>query len=257
MLSENEKLSLGRDVSKFLAWLRGKVDSPNTDMYDFIEFSPPDPSDWFMNVPKERIHPVKFNTFARQKCSFDYYRMIVIHECFHLLVQNVPNKLDAKRLKDDFGDTFMTFLDIEADYYTSIFLKEFYSYDLSQIFELNYSGSRVFGDLLVRVPKYERFISSSLTIVNYFLNKNANSKEIFLVSTKNIPTENKMHAIISKNTHFEAFNFDAPEESMKILKKCYKREFDSREQYASNIIQSCIDILGLHVRYGRETNESD
>ena len=247
MISEKQKTELGNDIAKFLAWLRGKLNSNSTKKYNYIDFSEPDEGDWFMEVPSELNAPVKFNTHALNSCTFEYYRMIVIHECFHLLVQDIPNKIDAKRLKDDFGDPVMVFLDIEADYYTYLYLHEFHSYSLVDIFLLNYEGGSVFGDRYIRFPKFERFISSSLTIVNYYFNQLNSKKEIYLVSIKNLATEDKLHTLVSKATHFEAVNFDVNKQTINELSKCYKRETSNKNEYVSNIIQLCASILELSI----------
>lgn len=247
MLTTEQKRLLGQDISKFLSWLKGRLPSASFKIYDYVIFEKPSESDWFMKVPPNPNEPVKFNTYALNSCSFAYYRMVVIHECFHLLVQNIPNKIDAKRLKDDHGDTFMLFLDIEADFYTYLFLREFYGYDLINIFYLNYEGREVFGGPIMRFPKLERFISAALTITNAFLLPELNEKTIYLCSSKNILTEEELHVLISKTTHFEAAQLRITESEFQGLTVCYKQEIENRGKYASTIIKICSSLLGLEI----------
>ena len=108
-------------INSFLEWLRSKMEASAAERYKVFEYPDPTEEDWIMKVHHDPDAKVSFNTYVTKSCSFDYFRMIVLHECFHLFVQDVPNKLDAKRLRDDFGSVMMKLLDIEADYYTALF----------------------------------------------------------------------------------------------------------------------------------------
>lgn len=243
LLSPEDADALVRDVTRFLAWLSGRLRADASSKYGEIVFTGPDNSDWVMEVPNTPNEPVKFNIAPLKDCSVEYYRMIIIHECFHLLVQDVPNKIDAKRLKDDFGDTLMLFMDVEADFYTYLFLEFSHNYDGSKIFQLNFQGREVFGDERTRIPKLERFVSSALTMVNHFANQCSRDKEIFLVRSINIATENTLHALVFTSTHCESRKYQVSNETWGDLVSCYERKIDTAEKYSSTVIECCTKII--------------
>src|ERR1700732_4682658 len=123
LLPPNKQRELETSINDFKGWLRKrkKLCLDAAEQYTRLTFPDPTPADWIMNVSGKEV---QFNTFVTGGCSFSYYRMVVLHECFHLFAQDLPNKSDAKRVKDDFGDSFMKLLDIEADYYTAMYYKE-------------------------------------------------------------------------------------------------------------------------------------
>jgi hypothetical protein len=178
-----------------------------------------------MRVGRPNENSVQFNTFMVGQCSFAYYEMVVLHECFHLFVQDLPNKEDAKRLKDDFGDHVMKLLDVEADFYTALYLKERRDVTLVQIFELMYEGSRVFGDPKIRIMKLERFIGSVLSIAKLYLTnrrgRRVTDSDIYLPNISNIPTEDSLHILIARKSHFVLSNIRADIQDFYDLKKYY------------------------------------
>ncbi|MGI0015319.1 MAG: hypothetical protein ACREBU_18030 [Nitrososphaera sp.] len=241
-------MELHGSIQDFLTWLIGRLDAQASQKYECFEFFPPDNADWFMDVPSDLSKPVRFNTHALHKCSYEYYRMIVLHECFHLFVQDVPNKLDAKRLKDDFGDTMMVLLDVEADFYTYLFHRQILRYRLIDVLGLNYEGASVFGDKTIRVVKFERFIGSNLSIINNYLNGGTTETDIFLVSTNNIPTEDSIHILVHKNTHVLQRQVKIDRDDMDALQKLYGRsEGVSKEKYVRGIIRFCSKALGFEM----------
>lgn len=248
MLSTKQRKELQGSIQDFLTWLIGKLDAQASQKYECFEFSEPDNADWFMDVPSDLSKPVRFNTHALEKCSYEYYRMIVLHECFHLFVQDVPNKIDAKRLKDDFGDTMMVLLDVEADFYTYLFHRQILRYTLIDIFGLNYEGASLFGDKTIRVVKFERFIGSNLSYINNSLNAGTTERDIFLVSSKNIPTEDSIHILIHTNTHVLQRQIKVDRDDMDALKKLYERSEGLRkEEYIRGIMRCSCKLLGLEI----------
>ena len=135
-LTTDQRAHLESSIQDFLAWLRTRVPTTARGEDFVLSFPRPTPADWLMRVGKPSKNSVQFNTYMVGQCTFAYYEMIVLHECFHLFVQDLPNKEDAKRLKDDFGDHVMKLLDIEADFYTALYLKERRRVSLVNIFEL-------------------------------------------------------------------------------------------------------------------------
>ena len=241
-MSEDELVGLGKEKQKqlqccindFLVWLRTKMEASAADKYEVFDYPIPTEEDWIMKVEDERDVKVSFNTYITGKCSFDYYRLIVLHECFHLFVQDLPNKLDAKRLRDDFGSVMMKLLDIEADYYTALFYKEVIGAGLVDIYCLNYEGSKIFGDTKIRLTKLERFIGSIISIANAYFKypdhkEKVIEKELFLPNVSNIPMDDTIHVLMTRNSHFMITEINADYHDLIELKKCYTRA-DKMEQ---------------------------
>jgi hypothetical protein len=204
-LSVEQKADLETSIIDFLSWLRKikKLKAEAAKKYNNMLFTEPTQEDWIMKADDSTI---SFNTCIISKCSFRYYKMVILHECFHLFVQDLPNKVDAKRLKDDFGEEFMKLLDIEADYYTAMYFREVKRTSLVDIFQLNYEGSRIFGDRKIRWPKLERFIGATLSIANAYFRSTGwetyKDNELYLPTIKNITTEESIHVLVHKKNHF-------------------------------------------------------
>jgi hypothetical protein len=224
-LSPSEKQQLEGSITAFKAWLC-KIKKLNTDAaekYSKASFPRPTSADWIMRAKDSEVC---FNTYVASKCSFEYFRLIVLHECFHLFVQDVPNKSDAKRLKDDFGDGFMTIFDIEADYYTAMYLKEVEHASLVDIFHLYHEGTGIFGDPHIRVPKLERFIGSVLSIAKaYFKNpiagRTKKENDLYLPATGSILTEERIHILLLRKNHFALGEIQMNGYDFVNIAKCY------------------------------------
>lgn len=247
-LTKPDESALIGAVQDFLIWLIGKLDAKPSQKYDSFRFVDPDESDWFMDVPTDNTSPVRFNTSALKSCGLEYYKLIVIHECFHLFTQDVPNKLDAKRVKDDFGDTMMVLLDIEADFYASVFYKEVLNYSLVQYLSLNFHGAKTFSDKNIRTPKFERFIGTKLSVANHFIREGNRDCVLFLVSTESIATERAIHMIVAKPTHFQLAQIKVDQSDMDKLLSCYQLNNDFQSfDYIDGIIRFCAKALTLDV----------
>lgn len=223
MLAANKQRELEASINNFKMWLQKRKHLCLDAAYRYtrLTFPEPTPADWIMNV---NGNEVQFNTFVTEKCSFDYYRMVVLHECFHLFVQDVPNKADAKRVKDDFGEQFMKLLDIEADYYTAMYYKEVEHASLVDIFALFYEGSRMFGDPKIRPGKVERFIGSILSIASAYFrdpSRSSKEKELLLPNIGNIPMEESIHVLIIRSNHFAVGEIKADLHDLANVKRCY------------------------------------
>jgi hypothetical protein len=251
-LSHAEKCRLRKSILDYKAWLCkiNKLNPEAAARYRTISFPRPTSADWTM-VAKDS--EVLFNTYIAGKCSLEFFRMVALHECFHLFVQGVPNKSDAKRLKDDFGDSFMQLLDIEADYYTAMYYKEVDHASLVDVFTLFYQGSNVFGDPDIRLPKLERFVGSVLSIANaYFENpgvrQTTKHNELFLPALSNILTEERIHTFILRRNHFAVGSIQANTVDFANLKKCYTgSDGRSAREYIETLIQFAGKALGKEV----------
>jgi hypothetical protein len=251
-LSPNDKEDLTRSISDFKAWLcKIKVLDPEAAAkYQTIIFPRPTSADWIMVAKDTEVH---FNAYVTARCSVEFFRMIVLHECFHLFVQGVPNKSDAKRLKDDFGDVFMKLFDIEADYYTAMYYKEQRHASLVDVFSLYHQGTDIFGDPDIRLPKLERFIGSILSIANaYFRNPSAKQatrdNELYLPAIGNILTEERIHTMILRRNHFALGELETNTYDFMNLKGCYTGA-DGRgvRDYVEALLQFCSKALRMEI----------
>lgn len=224
-LTLRQEQRLSSSIRDYLKWLRAKVDVQGADKYTVFRFPRPTTEDKVMWVDPSADRTVYFNSYMCAKCGFDFYRLVILHECFHLFVQGVPNKEDAKRVKDDFGDVIMKLLDIEADYYTTLYFKERRRASLVDIFSLYYQGSLAFGDPKIRVTKLERFIGAILSIANVYFahpdDKPVSASDLYLPTVSNIPTEESLHILIARQSHFELGSIHADYQDLYEMKKCY------------------------------------
>jgi hypothetical protein len=191
----------------------------------------------------EKKATVSFNTFVSKRCSFEYYKSIIIHEFVHLVVQKVPNKEDATRLKDDFGDKFMRLIDLEADYFTAQFYKEVYKYSLVQYLQLYYDGSKAFSDKWIRKGKLERFIGTILSISKMYIDSPNNAKtqntcNLYLPTISPLYTEDNFHVLLIKKEHISYEVLNASYMDFMELRKCYSTIDDySYKGYVCQIIK--------------------
>lgn len=218
------KKELQDNINNFVNWLQMKkrLKADAAKRYSDLKFPRPSPADWIMNVEDSEV---QFNSFIVAKSSFEYFRLVVLHECFHLFVQDVPNKSDAKRVKDDFGDGFMKLLDIEADYYAAMYLKEVHHMSLVDLFKLYHIGSTIFGDPKIRFPKVERFIGSILSISNAYFrypgSRQTKENDIYLPNISNMPLEESIHVLIARDRHFALGEIHADLHDFLELTRCY------------------------------------
>lgn len=262
VLTEIQQQKLRTSIKDFLRWLPRHVVLARRDDYRF-EFARPSRADWLMQVTQDHKGTVvTFNPVILAQCSYRYYEMVVLHECFHLFVHNVPNKDDAKRVKDDFGEVMMKMLDIEADYYTAMFLKEHQGATLVDIFRLMYEGRRVFADPHVRPTKLERFIGSILSIAAPYIDPKWRSSEVnlYLPTTTNLPTEDTIDIMITRKTNFVLSTIRATGDDFKQMKLCYTRADQYNVfGYIETLLQFVCKALDCYLpaRIGRQLSALD
>lgn len=225
-ISQSEKDELLNEINRFTKWLVSKeIVYDSTEITNTFDLPYAD-EDWIMKVDTNK-NRVSFNTYIRQKCSFEYYKIVILHEFFHLVVQKVPNKDDATKIKDDFGAGFMKLIDIEADFYIALYLKEIHNYTLVKYWEINYEGGTVFVDKWIRSIKFERFIGTLLSICKMFMTYPENGEEfkaydLYLPTLNPIYTEDSLHVLIIKKEHIYFDEIEANYSDFAKLKECYK-----------------------------------
>jgi hypothetical protein len=235
---------LTESINDFQDWIQIKLPiSPQTSKNKITFFTQPD--DWVMRV--SRSNEVEFNLSIAAKCNFDYFRMTILHECFHLFVQGVPNKVDAKRLRDDFGGQMMNLIDIEADYYAALYLKEKHDIGIIDILKWTYEGSKIFGDPKIRNIKVERFLGSILSIANMFIGSVDDRDTLFLPSISNLTTDGSVHIILFKQSHLTVGTINADLNDFVKLRDCYTRggELYSIYGYSMVLVDFACKALSL------------
>jgi hypothetical protein len=248
-LTQKQQQQLSSSIRGYVKWLQTKVNVRGAEKYRSFVFPNPTQEDKLMWLDPAVDGAVYFNTYNVYRSSFEFYRMVVLHECFHLYVQDVPNKEDAKRVKDDFGDVIMKLLDIEADYYTALYYKERRKASLVDIFSLYYQGSRMFGDPKIRVTKLERFIGAVLSIANVFLAHPEDGPveecDLYLPTVSNIPTEDSMHILIARKSHFVLSAIYTNYQDLYEMKKCYTSAGEyTLKGYVERLIRFATKALG-------------
>jgi hypothetical protein len=166
----------------------------------------------------------------------------------------VPNKSDAKRLKDGFGDVVMKLLDVEADYHTGIYYKELEGKSLADLFTLFYEGSKskIFADPRIRAPKLERFIGTILSLSNAYFKtpdkEEVKESDLYLPNISNIPTEETIHILISTKDHFIVKEIKADFDDFKKMKMCYGQlDGISLKNYVNTLLQFSKKALGVKI----------
>jgi hypothetical protein len=248
-LETEEKQKLEESIRDFRGWLCKRLHLDSADRHAKVTFPRPSSSDWIMRWKGDEV---QFNTYITTECTPHFFEMIALHEFFHLFVQGVPNKSDAKRIKDGFGNNFMTFVDIEADYFTALYYKEIKHASLVDVFCLYHEAATIFGDPNIRPPKLERFIGSILSIANAYLKCPAPrhaSKEhdLYLPTNSNLLTEGQIHVLIRRD-YFALGEIQVEIGEFLKVRDCYTGK-DSRgpRQYVETLVRFAARALDLEV----------
>lgn len=248
IVTEKERKDIVNSLNKFDHWLVKKKIVSKPSEISFVDLPYAD-DDWTMIV---KDGTVSFNTFFRKKCSAEYFKSIVLHEFFHLAVQKVPHKDDAVKIKDDFGAEMMKLIDIEADYFTALFYKEEFKYDLISYLRLYYDGGKVFSDRWIRVGKLERFIGTLLSITNMFFTHSDNPKkpigcDLYLPCVTPLYMDDNMHVLVIRKEHIYFDNLGVKNTDFVKMKKCYSTSASSLsfKEYATQILNFCTTALRM------------
>lgn len=249
VMSEAEKETLTAALNSFDKWLvkKGIAAKPSNITYVDLPYAD---ADWTMSFVDNQV---SFNTFVRNKCSADYYQSIVIHEFFHLIVQNVPHKDDAVKIKDDFGVEMMKLIDIEADFFTAVFYKEVLGFDLVSYLKLYFEGGKVFSDKWIRISKLERFIGTLLSISKMFMDHpNKRDKvsccDLYLPCVAPLSMDDKLHVLVIRREHIYLDYIASTNKDFIAMKECYSSLSTlSYKEYATKIIDFCCHALSRPV----------
>lgn len=249
-LSNEEKSDLIVSIKSFATWIVKKQIVERVEEIDHTVDMPFSKDDWVMVVDQER-KSISFNALLRERCSAEYYRSIVLHEYFHLVVQRVPNKSDAIRVKDDFGEQLMKLIDIEADFFTALYQKEELNYSIIGYLKLYFEGGRAFSDPWIRVGKLERYIGTILSICKMFINHPlkksvVKSYDLYLPCITPLYTENSLHVLVLRKEHIYFDLILASQDDFVKIKECY-RNIDSmtRKGYTEKVVEFACKALAL------------
>ncbi|WP_343605299.1 hypothetical protein [Fluviicola sp.] len=250
----NEVENLKNEINQFIQWLFDKKIIQKSFYIEHTFDFPSDDKDSMMevNIDKRRV---SFNMHILQcgKCSFDYFRIVVLHEFFHLAVQKVPNKDDATKIKDDFGSELMKLIDIEADFYVALYLKEKKGYTLVKYWEIYYEGGTVFADKWIRAAKFERFMGSLLSISKMFIiypeeETNFTACDLYLPTISPIYTEDSLHILVIRKEHIYFDEIVANYQDFAKLKECYKDVTNySVKGYVKNLLEFSSKALKMEI----------
>lgn len=219
---ENEVL---KEITDFNTWLNNEGYSKNTFKISNIKIEPFSKDDWIMRVKQiENQQLVFFNPNLLKESSTEFFKVVLLHEYFHLLVQKVPNKEDATKIKDNFGNEFMSLIDIEADFYVALYLKSKKGYSQKKYWEVYFEGVRIFKDDWIRNKKFERFLGSILTINNLYCNEDC--FDLFLPSISPLFTEDHIKVLVLKREHIYFDILPINLEDLKQMKDIYSNPQD-------------------------------
>jgi hypothetical protein len=112
---------------------------------------------------------LRFNYDYYDKCkSIDFFLITVLHETYHVYINKIPNKKDAKRIKDFYQDRMMLHIDVEADCYTAQYFRDRHDWTFDRYLRVYYEGLVVFRDPEIRPLKFERFLCSMHSLAELF-----------------------------------------------------------------------------------------
>ncbi len=191
-------------LHKYLSW--AGINTP----YQF-EFYDAPKADWLMR-PHGNL--VKFNCGIAAKAGESFYILVMIHEFIHLCQQNMGHKSDVMYLKDAFGEFAMRQIDTEADLETFIFFKENYGYDFPKFYTILGEGQSVFGSGKARSHKYERNLSTLLSIYSF---EKTNIRRVIMTDLKTLPLDNTLKLFIVGRFHRYDPIYVEPDIQQKIL----------------------------------------
>jgi predicted SprT family Zn-dependent metalloprotease len=231
-ITEKSKQLITECVNTFVSWLSDqklkKIDKTVVS-FEFFEM------DNTMKVGKNK--DLHFNLEFLKTCTVDYFITIVLHEAYHYFINNIPNKRDAKRVKDFYYHQMMNHIDIEADLYVAKFFKENYSFSLENYLALYFSGASAFADEEIRPPKFERYVCSMLSIAHIFLH---NEFAIYKLNIEAVRLLDKPRVILHKGFYSEAKIINLSSKNLSKLQHLYQFPTHYDEDLYVN---SLIDVL--------------
>jgi hypothetical protein len=250
-LTATQQQELIDSVHAFRQWLAEALSDDALEKYEVFSCVTPTPEDWIMRV-NGATRAVEFNPAVASRCSLAYFEMIVIHECFHLFAQRLPNKDEARMIKANFGDHMMKTLDIEADYYTALYLRDIKGASLVDVLAQYSEGSRVFGDPKLLNWKFERFIGTVLSVCNAFLDPkhshNPAATDLFIPTVNGVHTEDCLYAVRFQGSHCALVEIAVNPQDFINLKRAYtNRDALAPREYVSLVLNFAAPALGFTV----------
>lgn len=198
-------------------------------------------ADWFMKT-LPGTNKLIFNDNLKDVAGNQYFTTILVHETFHAIRQGIPNKEDVKSVKAVLGDSVMLELDIEADYYTAEFFQEKYGVTIDEFIGFLYDGRETFKSSGFHQGKFERFLGSLVTLINY---KNTKQKALFFLRFNLHTIGNQVVVKITRN-YLNIANCSIPDEKMDLLKKLYQEpESFTKEEYVSRVNEAIEELRQL------------
>jgi hypothetical protein len=139
--------------------------SPSDYTFKYVD----DPGDWFIGTIDGKT--VTINTNILNRCSYDYFTSIAIHELHHLIVGGLPNKSDAKSARAHYGDLGLRIIDIEADLAVFSYMVECQNAQHRDFLKVLHEGQLIFRDPKIIKGKFERWMGTILSSYHYSLNR--------------------------------------------------------------------------------------
>ncbi len=115
-----------------------------------------------LSIPSENLLKIDSQIFTKSNAFFA--AIVVLHDLYHNLIQNVLSIEDVNIIRDLFGQNEMLMIDVDADIEIFMFLQEYYNYSFVKYLDTLYDGLSVFHDNSPRLPKVQRFIGSIISI---------------------------------------------------------------------------------------------
>jgi hypothetical protein len=178
------------------------------------------------SYPKENL--LKVDSKLLTKSNVFFGAIVILHDLYHNLRQNILSMEDVNNIRDLFGQNEMLMMDIDADIEIFLFFKEYYNYSFIKYLDTLYDGLSVFHDNTTRLPKVQRFIGSIISI--YVTEKN--ERTIYFPSLSKISDylylfSSSKNGLMFKKTEIHQKDLDQIVDLLKNPKQKSKDEFIS------------------------------
>jgi hypothetical protein len=249
-LTPRQKRTIQTLTTRFIPWCEKWLGRTPAMYSRAIHFPEPTADDWIVRVKSGHV---EINTQLGTRCTFDSFVVICIHELAHVFVQGIPNKIDAQRVRDSYGDHMMVLFDIQADVLAAEFMRSVYRIDITGMLGIYYDTGSVFADQQIRTWKLDRFLGTVLTLTNAWMieppQEGGAPYPVIVPSISAVATEEVLHLLEVRPLSNRMQDVFISLDEFRLLRACYARAHMSRDQYIDAVFTLSCRILG---RAGRE-----
>lgn len=157
---------------------------------------------------------------------------IMIHDLYHVFMQNVPHNKEVKEVRD-VSPYFMNTLDIEADLRMFEFMQKYYNWEFKDFTDSLFESTRFFHDEEARMPKFERYIWSLISIYVASLKTTWLPKSIYECS---LTTPWNIKKVFVRTERWVKYlKFPITPSDWDILLSCFQSDVSNKNQHTAKL----------------------